>query len=119
MVFFFEFIPEGDTLTVNCPLNKFQFIKRLRKTNKHIFKKHLILPLRGDDTILPVNKDNHTISAQAEAYWNDSATAFIILVAGAYALYLCKVALSEKKPGDKHPHQLIRNPAAADSVPVN
>ena len=39
---------------------------------------------------------NHTISAQAEAYWNYGATAFIILVAGAYALYLRKVALSEK-----------------------
>ena len=39
---------------------------------------------------------NHHISAQAEAYWNYSATAFIILVAGAYALYLRKVALSEK-----------------------
>ena len=34
---------------------------------------------------------NHKISEQAESYWNYGATVFIILVAGAYALYLCKV----------------------------
>lgn len=39
---------------------------------------------------------NHNISAQAEVYWNYGATVFIILVAGAYALYLRKVPLSEK-----------------------
>ena len=39
---------------------------------------------------------NHNISEQAEQYWNYGATVFIIFVAGAYALYLRKVSLSEK-----------------------
>ena len=39
---------------------------------------------------------NHNITAQAEVYWNYGATVFIILIAGAYALYLRKVPLSEK-----------------------
>ena len=34
---------------------------------------------------------NHNISEQAEQYWNYGATVFIILVVGAYALYLRKV----------------------------
>lgn len=34
---------------------------------------------------------NHNISEQTESYWNYGATVFIILVAGAYALYLRKV----------------------------
>lgn len=37
---------------------------------------------------------NHNISEQAESYWNYGATVFIILVAGAYALYLRKVKKS-------------------------
>lgn len=36
---------------------------------------------------------NHNISEQTESYWNYGATVFIILVAGAYALYLRKVNL--------------------------
>ena len=39
---------------------------------------------------------NHNITAQAEVYWSYRATVFIILIAGAYALYLRKVPLSEK-----------------------
>ena len=34
---------------------------------------------------------NHNITEQTERYWNYGATVFIILVAGAYALYLHKV----------------------------
>lgn len=39
---------------------------------------------------------NHNISEQAESYWNYGATVFIILVAGAYALYLRTVNLPER-----------------------
>lgn len=34
---------------------------------------------------------NHRITEQAEAFWNYGATVFMLLVAGAYALYLSKV----------------------------
>ena len=43
---------------------------------------------------------NHNISEQSEAYWNYGATVFIILVAGAYALYLRKVNLPEDEKTD-------------------
>ena len=43
---------------------------------------------------------NHNISEQAESYWNYGATVFIILVAGAYALYLRKVNLPEDEKTD-------------------
>lgn len=46
---------------------------------------------------------NHNIPEQTEAYWNYGATVFIILVAGAYALYLRKVKIPK---GEKTARQV-------------
>ena len=40
---------------------------------------------------------NHNISEQAETYWDYGSFLFIVLVAGGYALYLCKVQNSRKE----------------------
>ena len=46
---------------------------------------------------------NHNISEQTKSYWNYGATVFIILVAGAYALYLRKVNIPK---GEKTARQV-------------
>lgn len=43
---------------------------------------------------------NHNISEQAQSYWNYGATVFIILVAGAYAIYLRKVNIPKSEKID-------------------
>ena len=59
----------------------------------HFYKSGSLFPCIITHSIINMTSkfSNHNITEQTERYWNYGATVFIILVAGAYALYLHKV----------------------------
>ncbi|MGN0609277.1 MAG: CPBP family intramembrane glutamic endopeptidase [Oscillospiraceae bacterium] len=57
------------------------------------YKSGSLLPCIVTHSVIDITSkfSNHNISEQTEQFWNYGATAFIILVAGGYALYLRKI----------------------------
>lgn len=63
------------------------------------YKSKSLIPCIITHSVIDITSkfSNHNISKTAETFWNYGATAFIILVAGAYALYLLKVGAQTSK----------------------